>query len=129
MRKLLFVLFTMLLAVSEVKGQSQASQAVRDPIQVYELYPTENMWTFIKLDTSSGQLWQVHFAINDDSSRKEEILSLTRLAIGDEAKAGRFCLYPTKNMYNFILLDRKEGKTWQVQWSFDYMNRGILPIN
>lgn len=119
----------MLLAISEVKGQSQAGQAVRDSMQVYELYPTENMWTFIKLDTSSGQLWQVHFAINDDSSRKEEILSLTRLAIGNEAKAGRFCLYPTKNMYNFILLDRKEGKTWQVQWSFDYMNRGILPIN
>ena len=129
MRKLLFVLFTMLLAISEVKGQSQAGQAVRDSMQVYELYPTENMWTFIKLDTSSGQLWQVHFAINDDSSRKEEILSLTRLAIGNEAKAGRFCLYTTKNMYNFILLDRKEGKTWQVQWSFDYMNRGILPIN
>ena len=129
MRKLLFVLFTMLLAISEVKGQSQAGQAVRDSMQVYELYPTENMWTFIKLDTSSGQLWQVHFAINDDSSRKEEILSLTRLAIGNESKAGRFCLYPTKNMYNFILLDRKEGKTWQVQWSFDYMNRGILPIN
>lgn len=129
MRKLLFVLFTMLLAVSEVKGQSQAGQAVRDSMQVYELYPTENMWTFIKLDTNSGQLWQVHFAINDDSSRKEKILSLTRLAIGNEAKAGRFCLYPTKNMYNFILLDRKEGKTWQVQWSFDYMNRGILPIN
>lgn len=129
MRKLLIVLFTVLLTVSEVKGQSQANPAVRGSIQVYELYPTENMWTFIKLDTSSGQLWQVYFAINDDSSRKEEILSLTRLANGSEAKAGRFCLYPTKNMYNFILLDRKEGKTWQVQWSFDYMNRGILPIN
>lgn len=129
MKKFIFILFAMLLTANIAKGQIDKSAAIQDSTYVYQLYPTENMWTFIKLDTSNGQMWQVHFAINDDSSRSEEILSLTRLAIAGEAKVGRFCLYPTKNMYNFILLDKKDGRTWQVQWSFDYMNRGILPIN
>lgn len=30
--------------------------------------------------------------------------------------AGRFELYKTQNMYNFILLDTETGSTWQVQW-------------
>lgn len=25
----------------------------------YELYKTENMWTFLKLETSTGKIWQV----------------------------------------------------------------------
>jgi hypothetical protein len=129
MKKFIFILFAMLLTANIAKGQVDKSAAIQDSTHVYQLYPTENMWAFIKLDTSSGQIWQVHFAINDDSSRSEEILSMTRLAVGSEAKAGRFALYPTKNMFNFILLDKKDGRTWQVQWSFDYMNRGILPIN
>ena len=45
------------------------------------------------------------------------------------AENGRFTLYPTKNMYNFILLDQVNGKTWQIQWSIDEENRMIIPIN
>lgn len=41
----------------------------------------------------------------------------------------RFKLFPTQNIYNFILLDKIDGKTWQVQWSFDEANRAVLPIN
>lgn len=129
MKKLLFISFVMLLFANIAKGQSNENTVMQDPTYVFQLYPTDNMWTFIRLDTSNGQLWQVHFAVNDDSSRTEEVLSLSTLAIGSDAKAGRFCLYPTKNVYNFILLDRKEGKTWQVQWSFDQTKRGVIPIN
>ena len=35
----------------------------------------------------------------------------------EEAIPGRFELYPTQNMYTFILLDTKFGYTYQVQWS------------
>ena len=38
-------------------------------------------------------------------------------------------LYPTQNMWTFILLDQTDGRTWQVQWSTDYESRGILPIS
>ena len=30
---------------------------------------------------------------------------------------GRFKLYPTANMYNFIMVDVINGRNWQVQWS------------
>ena len=46
----------------------------------------------------------------------------------DQEVNDRFTLYPTQNIYTFILLDQIEGKTWQVQWSSDRENRAILPI-
>ena len=42
---------------------------------------------------------------------------------------GRFELYSTQNIYNFILLDRIDGKVWQVQWPFDEENRAVVPIS
>lgn len=29
----------------------------------YKLYPTDNMWTFLELETFSGRIWQVQFSI------------------------------------------------------------------
>lgn len=54
----------------------------------------------------------------------------SRILVADEEEqyAGRFELYPTQNMYNFILLDTETGRTWQAQWSTNYSNRGILEI-
>jgi hypothetical protein len=39
---------------------------------------------------------------------------------------GRFALYPTGNMYNFLLLDREDSRIWQLQWSFDPKLRGVF---
>ena len=52
------------------------------------------------------------------------------------AKAGKqtevlvpgFKLFPTTNMWTFIMLDEVDGRTWQVQWSTDG-KEGIVPIN
>lgn len=99
----------------------------RQEIMPYKLYPTSNMWTFIKLDTRNGKMWQVQFSVKGNDYRFESQLNSTPLiSNGDEA--GRFELYPTQNMYNFILLDGIDGKTWQVQWSTEPENRGIIPI-
>lgn len=38
-------------------------------------------------------------------------------------RAGRFELYATNNMYQFILLDTETGRTWQVQWNTEYNKR------
>ena len=40
----------------------------------------------------------------------------------------RYKLYPTQNIYNFILLDQVDGRLWQVQWSLEEGNRAIFPI-
>ena len=44
------------------------------------------------------------------------------------AKNGRFKLYPTGNMYNFIMVDVINGKTYQVQWSTKKDSRLVFRI-
>lgn len=95
---------------------------------IYRLFPTENMWTFIKLNTRNGKMWQVQFDIKGDN-RFETYLNLFSLVTQTKEENGRFTLYPTQNMYNFILLDQIDGKIWQVQWSTEPENRVIIPIN
>lgn len=96
----------------------------------FKLIPTTNMWTFIKLDTRNGKMWQVQYSTKGSDYRFETALSeldLTSVAGGDTVN-GRFELYPTQNNYNFILLDRVKGTTYQVQWSIEEENRGIWLI-
>lgn len=95
-------------------------------IKTYRLFPTENMWTFIKLNTRNGQLWQVQYSVKDN--RFESSLSLIPLVEKNKEVDNRFTLYKTQNTWNFILLDKIDGRTWQVQWSIDYEKRGIFPI-
>ncbi|GHV01157.1 hypothetical protein FACS1894159_08480 [Bacteroidia bacterium] len=95
--------------------------------EYYKLYPTTNIWTSIKLDTRTGKLWQVQFSIGDDN-RFQTSINSTDLTSGLDTKAGRFELYPTQNIHNFLLLDRATGRLWQAQWSTQAKNRFILPI-
>jgi len=92
----------------------------------YQLFPTHNMYTFIKLDTRNGQMWQVQWS-TESKSRFETILSDFSLVIKEEEKNGRFFLYSTTNIYNFILLDKVDGRTWQVQWGSE-KERAVLRI-
>lgn len=94
----------------------------------YTLYKTDNMYTFLKLDTRTGQIWQVHWTI-DESKGDRVVLPLSTEILSPDTKDGRFALFPTTNMYNFVLLDTIDGKTWQVQWSFKDENRVIVPIS
>ncbi len=93
----------------------------------YTLYKTDNMYTFLKLDTRTGQIWQVHWTI-DESKGDSVVLPLSTEILSLDTKDGRFALFPTTNIYNFILLDTIDGKTWQVQWSFKESNRFVIPI-
>src|SRR3989442_3696 len=43
-----------------------------------------------------------------------------------DTKSGRFTLYATDNSFNFILLDQDTGRGWQIQWSLNAKNRGII---
>lgn len=95
----------------------------------YKLYPTDNMWTFLKLDTCTGSVWQVQFVVNGDN-RMQSWFIFPQLK-WDESwepidNIGRFELYPTQNMYNFLLMDKKKGRIWQIQWSTNPDNRGLI---
>lgn len=94
----------------------------------YRLFKTQNMHIFIKLNTSNGTMKLVQFSTSNTRNMMQADLSDIELAIGAEAKNGRFYLYPTDNFYTFLLLDQIDGRVWQVQWSTDPENRGILRI-
>ncbi len=87
-----------------------------NPNAIYRLYPTTNMWTFLKLNTADGRIWQVQYDFNGPD-RFETYLNIVPLAFGEDKKPGRFTLYPTQNIWTFILLDTINGLMWQVQWS------------
>lgn len=97
-------------------------------VPIYKLFPTENYWTFIKLDTRNGKMWQVHFSVSEEGFQGEKDLNTRSLILTDEEINGRFTLFPTKNTYNFLLLDQLTGKTYQVQWNDDFFNRIVEPI-
>ena len=93
----------------------------------YRLFPTQNMWTFIKLNTRNGQMWQVQYSMKSEE-RFETFLNIVPLVSKEKEVNDRFTLYSTQNIYTFILLDQIEGKTWQIQWSTDPESRVVTSI-
>ena len=61
-------------------------------------------------------MWQVQWSTKGSDYRFETTLSDISLVNKEEEKNGRFFLYPTTKIYNFILLDQIDGRAWQVQW-------------
>lgn len=95
--------------------------------QRYKLYQTENIYTFLQLDTKTGMIEQVQWSLD---SEKEGSITIN----GDDLNywfghgSGSFELYPTKNMYQFILLDKTSGRKWHVQWGMKAAERWIRRI-
>jgi hypothetical protein len=122
------ILLMLVLATTNLVAQSNYAESKKEySTYSYQLFPTQNMYTFIKLDTRNGQMWQVQWS-TESKSRFETTLSKVALANKDEEMDGRFFLYPTTNIYNFILLDKIDGRTWQVQWGKEE-DRGVMRIN
>lgn len=83
----------------------------------FKMYQTKHDYILLKLDTATGQVWMVQFGMGDKSSRRQIVVDDTSPLDGSEPEInGRFELYPTNNMYNFILIDNFVGTTYQVQW-------------
>ena len=83
----------------------------------FKMYQTKHDYILLKLDTATGQVWMVQFGMGDKSSRRQVVVDDTSPLDGTEPEInGRFELYPTNNMYNFILIDNFVGTTYQVQW-------------
>jgi len=121
MKHVLRLLFVGVVCVIAVLGQEdllpEPAQKVDAP---YRLFRTKNIHTFLRLDTRSGQIWHVQWSIEDD---KSFLYPLNTLPLSDGKTTGRFTLVPTSNIYNFILLDQEDGRTWQVQWNTDTKKR------
>lgn len=91
----------------------------------YKLYETENIYTLLRLDTKTGMIDQVQWSLDSD---KEGTLTINGEDLTYGFGSGSFELYPTKNMYQFILMDKTNGRMWHVQWGFEFKKRWIQRI-
>lgn len=61
-------LLACLLAFSCFAGYAQADAS---GARLYELYPTQNIYTFLKLNTKTGQITQLQYSISANDDRME----------------------------------------------------------
>lgn len=128
--------FTLIFLILTIISFAQNQTKLTDVIQqkqvtenaIYQLFPTPNIWTFIKLDTRNGKMWQVHLSVNADGFEGQIVLNSTSLVIEEDEIKGRFTLYKTENTYNLILLDQIDGRVWQTQWNSEQEKRFISRI-
>ena len=105
----------------------ETNQSIR---QRFKLYETENIYTFLQLDTKTGKIEQVQWSLDEDKEFSVSINDVDLSRFGSRYyESGSFELYPTKNMYQFILLDKEDGRKWHVQWGMDRNKRWIKRIN
>ena len=98
------ILSTIIFLSLFAKGQSPKNSIPTETNQndntaTYRLFPTQNTWTFIKLDTRNGQMWQVQFAVKDNN-RFVTDLNPVSLVFKEDEVTNRFTLYSTQNTYN-----------------------------
>ena len=133
MKKLLIsltIVFSTMILVAQAQSTNEVP-ALTSPNSenvIYRLFPTTNVYNLIKLDTRNGKMWKVQWNAESDKRFTSDINSIPFVAKEDE-KNGSFILQATPNIFNFILLDQIDGRTWQVQWSNDPDKRGVIPIN
>lgn len=100
-------------------------EVAQDTKVPFRLYPTSNMWNFLKLDTRTGQIWGVQFSTKSIYKAGTWEVDATKIEEPVPENIGRFTLYPTSNFYTFILLDQFDGRTWQVQFDLDKTDNNI----
>lgn len=150
MRKTLLYLLLMCLPILG-KAQTKESQKQQDSLYLevkdigkqlakkfvgemfcnnFKLYKTENIYIFLQLNTSNGKIKQVQWNL-DRNKEFTKVLNDVDLTFGINIGnySDRFELYPTQNMYQFLLLDKAFGSMWHVQWGFEEKKRWIVPIN
>ena len=96
----------------------------------FRLYPTSNRYTYLRLNTITGFIDIVQYSTTNAGDRMIYPLSTSPplMSLFNNGTLDRYTIYPTQNVYNFLLLDQVEGNTYQVQWSQDSTMRGVEEI-
>lgn len=94
----------------------------------YKLYQTENIYILLQLDTKTGKIKILQWSLDSDKELTV-VLNNVDLTFGYGHGSGTFELYPTKNMYQFILLDKTDGRMWHVQWGTESSKQWIRRID
>lgn len=81
----------------------------------FQMFATQNMWTFILLDSYNGRLWQVQYSTQNLDNlfcipiNKYELVSDNEKCI--------FSIQPLTSMYQYYLINDRTGDMWKFQWS------------
>uniref|UniRef100_UPI0040271144 hypothetical protein n=1 Tax=Alloprevotella sp. TaxID=1872471 RepID=UPI0040271144 len=119
------IFLCLLMSLTAVQGFSNILDD-SEQSQRFELYPTQNSFNFLKLDKKTGKIYQVQWSLEGE---KEFSITLNGIDLSQFSTDGNcFKLYPTKNMWQFILLDGASGRAWHIQWGFEEKNRWIKRI-
>ena len=96
--------------------------------KVWDLSDTSHHWEIE--DQLKGMLEGSYRAYNGvyPDSVEDVTINSDDLTYGYGYGSGSFELYPTKNMYQFILIDKTSGKKWHVQWGMESSKRWIRRI-
>ena len=90
--------------------------------QTYEFFQTQNYHNQLRLNTMTGEVYQVQ----DDGGMWMVCSAITP----SSSTPYRYWLYPTRNIWTYILVDLFTGKIWQCQFSVDSDNGQMsVPIN
>ena len=112
--------------VSEIESHQQYS--TYHSVGKYKMYHTQNTYNILQLDTQTGKVWQVQWAL-DVNEEFAVVINDKDLSAGTIMPIGTYELYPTENIYQFILLNTISGQSWHLQWGFDPGKRWIRPIS
>ena len=131
MKRILLFATALVLFAALTPAQDNIPEPTQNPNAIFRLFRTQNIYALLKLDTRTGQIWQVQWG--DEQHRF--VLPINRTILLPPGSTehptilepGRFTLSPTANIYTFLLLDQKDGRTWQIQWGED-AQRFIVPI-
>ncbi|MBR1769903.1 MAG: hypothetical protein IJ748_05525 [Bacteroidales bacterium] len=80
----------------------------------YKIYPMKNMYNFLKLNTVTGEIEGVQWSFKESERFTYTINGEKLISTYNEGINDRFELYPTENIHTFILLDKIDGRVWQV---------------
>lgn len=86
------------------------------------------MYNFLELDTATGRIQQVQWSL-DEQKEGSVVINNVDLSFGIGHDSGSFELYPTDNIYQFILLDKTDGRKWHIQWGVESNKRWIRNID
>ncbi|MBE6324713.1 MAG: hypothetical protein E7074_07030 [Bacteroidales bacterium] len=110
-------------AANRVDSMLQVNNAWLEHIELdmslknrFKMYKTESLYNLLKLDTKTGKVWQVQWYLDDPNREGTWVINDSDLSMGEGYGSNSFELYPTNNIYQFILIDKTDGRMWHLQW-------------
>lgn len=110
------------------KPQQMATSTIPNNDAKFLLFPTQNYYNFLKLNTRTGEVYIVQYSTEGKEMDIKIDSYYYPLVTKEEQTNGRFFLYPTKNFYTFLLMDQIDGRVWQLQWGFEEKDRFLKRI-